>query len=160
MFPRFSALALFAFLAVRFRRACRKVIGSTATAPRNSQSALNRCRSGPAEKRQENVDRATCLALRLAGPTPLRAGFGRWRSSKTGSSPRGVNPLRARRRFHRQATIADPAAVMQKHAEFGCDLLLIWNGIDKGILRCGAKVGQMEVTGLRTLVANQGPARK
>ncbi len=60
-----------------------------------------------------------------------------------------------------QAMIADPAAANKKQAEFGCYTLQIRAGIDQGALLCGQKVGTVEVTGVRTLIAaNRVPTKK
>lgn len=60
-----------------------------------------------------------------------------------------------------QALVSDPAAATKKEAEFGCHTLQIRAGIDQGALLCGQKVGTVEVTGVRTLVAaNRAPAKK
>jgi len=60
-----------------------------------------------------------------------------------------------------QAMLADPAAANKKQAEFGCHTLQIRSGVDQGALLCGEKVGTVEVSGVRTLIAaNRAPARK
>jgi len=60
-----------------------------------------------------------------------------------------------------QAMMTNPAAANQKQAEFGCYTLQIWGGVDQGALLCGEKLGRVEVTGTRTLLAaNQAPGRK